>query len=140
MAISEIKELVTISNGRALILFTANKAMNQAFEILAPQLPYTCLRQGAGIEQEELAAQFMADPHSVLFATRSFFTGVDFQGDACSLVVIDKLVFDVPTDPIFAARCEAVERAGGKSFFDYSVPKMALTLQAGSRSPDPPPG
>jgi ATP-dependent DNA helicase DinG len=130
LAINEINELVTASDGRALLLFTSTKQMKLAYDALAGVLPYTCLVQGVG-SNKDLAAKFMDDTHSVLFATRSFFTGVDFQGSACSLVVIDRLVFDVPTDPIFAARCEAVERAGGKSFFDYSVPKMSLTLKQG---------
>jgi ATP-dependent DNA helicase DinG len=130
LAINEIKELVKASDGRALLLFTSNSAMKRAYDALSGEIEHTCLVQGSD-SNKVLAAKFMEDVHSVLFATRSFFTGVDFQGEACSLVVIDKLVFDVPTDPIFAARCEAVERAGGKSFFDYSIPKMALTLKQG---------
>lgn len=130
MAINEMRTLVRASNGRALLLFTSVAQMRTAYDALSGEIEHTCLMQGQGANKD-LAATFMSDVHSVLFATKSFFTGVDFQGEACSLVVIDKLVFDVPTDPIFAARCEAVDRAGGKAFFDYSIPKMALTLKQG---------
>lgn len=130
MAINEMKTLLKASNGRALLLFTSVSQMRAAYDAISPGADHRCLMQGQGANKD-LAATFMEDVHSILFATKSFFTGVDFQGEACSLVVIDKLVFDVPTDPIFAARCEAVDRAGGKSFFDYSIPKMALTLKQG---------
>jgi ATP-dependent DNA helicase DinG len=129
-SVAEIADLVKHSRGRALILFTSKSQMQRAYDALAPRLPYTCLVQGAQ-SNKELAAAFMSDESSVLFATKSFFTGVNFRGSACSLVVIDKLTFDVPTTPVFAARCEAVERAGGNAFSGYSVPKMALVLKQG---------
>ena len=131
-SIEEMERLVLASNGRALLLFTGIKQMNAAFDALSARLPYACFKQGQA-PNAELAADFMADVHSVLFATRSFFTGVDFQGEACSLVVIDKLVFDVPTDPIVSARCDLIDSRHGarQSFGLYSIPKMSLTLAQG---------
>jgi len=78
-----------------------------------------------------LAAEFAADTHSVLFATRSFFTGVDFQGNTLGLVVIDKLPFPIPTDPMVEARTEAIEAKGGNAFMSMTIPEMALTLAQG---------
>jgi ATP-dependent DNA helicase DinG len=130
MSISEIDKLVRASDGRALLLFTSNKQMRSAYEVLSSRLPYTCFIQGSE-SNKVLAGKFMEDTHSVLFATKSFFTGVDFQGSACSLVVMDKLPFAVPTDPVFQARCEAIEARGGNTFNDYTIPMMTLILQQG---------
>jgi ATP-dependent DNA helicase DinG len=132
-AVNEIRSLVTASEGRALVLFTSIKAMRAAYDALAEILPFTCLMQGQA-PNKILAAQFAADTHSVLFATRSFMTGVDFQGEACSLVIIDKLPFPVPTEPLFEAEAEWLERRGGNSFNDLSVPMMSLVMsQAAGR-------
>jgi ATP-dependent DNA helicase DinG len=130
MSIAEIGDLINASDGRALVLFTSTKQMKAAYDHLSPRLPYTCLVQGNGTNKE-LARIFTEDEHSVLFATRSFFTGVDFQSSTCSLVVIDKLPFAVPTDPIVEARCELIEKRGGNTFSDYTVPMMTLVLQQG---------
>jgi ATP-dependent DNA helicase DinG len=131
LAIQQIADLVKASNGRALLLFTSTAMMRDAFAMLEARLPYTCLMQGRGKTNKELAAEFAADTHSVLFATRSFFTGVDFQGEACSLVVMDKLPFPVPTEPVTEARCEAIDARGGSSFGEYTIPVMSLVLQQG---------
>jgi ATP-dependent DNA helicase DinG len=132
-AINEIRSLVTASDGRALVLFTSTRAMRNAYEALEGILPYTCLMQGEA-PNKVLAARFAADTHSVLFATRSFMTGVDFQGEACSLVIVDKLPFPVPTEPLFEAEAEWLERRGGNAFNGLSVPMMSLVLsQAAGR-------
>jgi ATP-dependent DNA helicase DinG len=128
MAISEMGELVRASNGRALLLFTSYTAMKNAYGMLAPRLPYTCLMQGQ-MPNKALAEAFMADTHSVLFGTRSFMTGVDFQGEACSLVVVDKLPFPVPTEPLTEARCNLIKAEGGSDFSEYTVPVMTLVLK-----------
>jgi ATP-dependent DNA helicase DinG len=131
--INEIRSLLSASNGRALVLFTSIKAMRNAYDALADLLPYTCLMQGQA-PNKVLAAQFAADTHSVLFATRSFMTGVDFQGETLSLVIIDKLPFPVPTEPLFEAEAEWLERRGGNSFNDLSIPMMSLVMsQAAGR-------
>lgn len=123
-----MRELVQAAGGRALLLFTSNSAMKKAHDILAPQLSFDCKKQG-DLPNEVLTRWFREEETSVLFATRSFFTGIDIQGDALSLVIIDKLPFPVPTEPVFEARCEAVERRGGHSFMEMSVPLMTLVLQ-----------
>ena len=128
MSIAEIGDLINASDGRALVLFTSTKQMRAAYDHLSPRLPYTCLVQGNGTNKE-LARIFTEDEHSVLFATKSFMTGVDFQGSTCSLVVIDKLPFAVPTDPIVEARCELIEKRGGNTFAEFQVPMMTLVLQ-----------
>lgn len=129
-AVDEIEALVRASDGRALLLFTSTRQMQRTYDTIAKRLPYTCLIQGER-PNKALAAEFMADTHSVLFATRSFFTGVDFQGEACSLVVIDKLPFPVPTEPVTEARCEAIKARGGNDFTDFVIPTMSLVLKQG---------
>lgn len=126
-AINEIRSLLQASEGRALVLFTSHRAMKDAYDALADLLPYTVLMQGQR-PNKVLAAEFKSDTHSVLFATRSFMTGVDFQGETCSMVIVDKLPFPVPTEPLFAAESEWIERRGGNSFSDLSVPMMSLVI------------
>lgn len=123
-------ELVRASDGRALLLFTSYREMAGAYDAIADRLPYMTLRQGLA-SNRELAETFAGEESSVLFATRSFFTGVDFQGTTCSLVCIDKLPFPVPTDPIVEARQEEIERKGGNAFSGYAIPEMTLPLKQG---------
>jgi len=87
---------------------------------------------GEQYSNKQLARMFAEDTHSVLFAMKTFFTGVDFKGDACRAVIIDKLPFPVPSEPIFAARCLAEEKAGRSPFYTLSIPMMSLVLNQGT--------
>jgi len=127
-------QLIDMAEGGALLLFTSRAAMKESYENLSESLEnrgLTTLMQGDGRTNKELARVFKEDEHSVLFALKSFFVGVDIPGNACRLVIIDKMPFPVPTDPIFAARSLAEERAGRRPFATLSIPMMTLTLEQG---------
>jgi ATP-dependent DNA helicase DinG len=129
--IEEIAKLVTASDGRALVLFTSTARLRVAYEALKDRLPYTCFAQGDA-PNKVLVERFKEDTHSVLFATRSFFTGIDIQGEALSLVILDKLPFPVPSEPVFSAKAELLDaRRNGSSFFDLSLPAATITLLQG---------
>jgi ATP-dependent DNA helicase DinG len=127
-------ELVRASDGRALLLFTSKAGLESAHRALKPvieQMGHRVLKQ-YDAPTRMLAEQFKADEHSVLFATKSFFTGMDIQGDALRLLVVDKLPFPVPS-VLFKAQCDAIDaRAGGSfnqgSFMTRQVPEMQITL------------
>lgn len=129
-------ELVEAAGGGALLLFTSRASMQSTYAALKPTLArkgFNTFMQGQDGNNKEIAAAFQADEHSVLFALKSFFTGVDFAGETCRLVVIDKMPFAVPTDVMFNARCAAYDRAAGRSasFGGMSIPAMTLTLLQG---------
>jgi ATP-dependent DNA helicase DinG len=123
-------EILQISQGRALVLFTSFKAMDMIAEFLEPRLSYPVLVQGRASRQA-LLASFKATTDSVLLAVASFWEGVDVPGDSLSCVIIDKLPFEVPSDPVIQARIQAITDGGGKPFFDFQVPRAILTLRQG---------
>ncbi len=125
-----MKRLVELCDGRAFLLFTSYRNMNEALRILGPQLTQPLLVQGERSRNALLEA-FREDPRSVLFATSSFWEGVDVQGEALSLVVIDKLPFASPGDPVLKARIQHLEAKGGQGFRDFQVPAAAIALKQG---------
>ncbi|MGA3126772.1 MAG: ATP-dependent DNA helicase [Candidatus Korobacteraceae bacterium] len=129
-ATMRIRQLLEITRGRAFCLFTSLAQMQQVHDALLGQLPYPMLLQGSA-PKTALIEQFRNTPNAVLFATASFWQGVDVQGEQLSAVIIDKIPFAVPSDPIVQARSRAIDEDGGNSFFDYSVPAAVITLKQG---------
>ena len=128
-----ILKTVEITEGRALILFTSYSLLDNLYKRLEPQitqLGYTCLKQGMD-NRHSLLETFKKDKTSVLFATDSFWEGIDVKGDALECVILTRLPFKVPTEPIIEARAEAIERAGGDAFYNYSVPMAVIKFKQG---------
>ncbi len=126
---NELRKLLPITSGRAFALFTSLRNMRAVHERLKNELPYQVLIQGEKSKAALLRA-FRERP-SVLFASQSFWEGVDVQGEALSLVVIDKLPFASPGEPLVAARIERLRAQGGQPFLEYQVPQAALALKQG---------
>jgi len=125
-----IQRVLEISRGRAFCLFTSYGQMRDLYERLLPVLDFPILLHGTA-PRKALLEQFRETPNAVLFGTSSFWQGVDVQGEALSCVIIDRLPFAVPSDPVVSARMKAIEEEGGKPFFDYQVPAAVLTLKQG---------
>lgn len=128
-----ILKTIEISRGRALVLYTSYSLLDNLYKKLEPkitQLGYTCLRQGMD-NRYNLLKTFREDKTSVLFATDSFWEGIDVKGDALECVILTRLPFKVPTEPIIEARAEAIEKAGGDAFYDYSVPMAVIKFKQG---------
>jgi ATP-dependent DNA helicase DinG len=130
-AVEEIKRVLEASRGRAFVLFTSYQQMMAAYEIVSRDLPWPCLVQSRTAGKSRLLEEFKITPHAVLFATSSFWQGVDVKGEALSAVIIDKLPFQVPSDPLVSARMARVEREGGSAFSDYQLPHAILRLKQG---------
>ena len=125
----EIERLIEISRGRALCLFTSWSGLQRTHQELVDS-PWPLRAQGEA-PRDALLEWFKTTPNSVLLATRSFWEGVDIAGEALSLVVMDKLPFPAPQDPLHRARMERIEAEEGNSFADYTLPLMTLTLKQG---------
>lgn len=126
----EIERLVEITQGRAFVLFTSYRNMRYAHGLLARKWRWKTYMQGE-MSRGRLLEEFRKNRHSVLFATASFWEGVDVPGDALSLVIIDKLPFSNPSDPLISARARHVESSGGNAFRDYTVPQAIIQLKQG---------
>jgi len=125
-----VRRLLEISRGRAFVLFTSYAQMNDIYERLLGQLDFPMLKQGDA-PKSALLEEFRITPHAVLFGTSSFWQGVDVQGEQLSCVIIDRLPFAVPSDPVVAARVKAIDAGGGNAFFEYQVPGAVITLKQG---------
>jgi ATP-dependent DNA helicase DinG len=129
-AAAEIVSLLGESSGRALVLTSSYRALDVYRELVRGRVPFEVLVQGES-PRERLLERFRCEVDSVLLATATFWQGVDVPGESLSLLVIDKLPFSAPGDPLHEARCEAVEAAGGDWFRDFALPTAMLQLRQG---------
>ena len=130
LAAREVLAILRHSRGRAFVLFTSYQQMQAIHERVSFSLEYPTLLQGTA-PRSVLLEQFRTTPNCVLFATSSFWQGVDVPGEQLSCVIIDKLPFAVPSDPVVAARIRSIQDEGGNAFFDYQVPQAAIALKQG---------
>jgi ATP-dependent DNA helicase DinG len=129
-AADRIRKLLEITRGRAFVLFTSYAQMNDVYQRLLGELDFPMLLQGDA-PKSALLEEFRLTPNAVLFATSSFWQGVDVQGEQLSCVIIDRLPFAVPSDPVVAARVKSIDAEGGNAFFQYQVPAAVITLKQG---------
>lgn len=123
-------KLLAFSEGRAFVLFTSHRSLSRAADLLADRLDYPLLVQGQA-PRSELLGRFRRTGHAVLLGTTSFWEGVDVKGQALSLVIIEKLPFASPADPVLKARLTHLSEQGGNPFMDYQLPQAAITLKQG---------
>ncbi len=129
-AVDEIRALLPITRGRAFLLFTSYAHLQRVHEALAADARWNLFVQGEG-PRAALVESFKVTANAVLLGTTSFWHGVDVPGEALSLVVVDKLPFDVPSDPLVSARIEEIRREGGDPFREYQTPLAVLELKQG---------
>jgi ATP-dependent DNA helicase DinG len=129
-AVKRIRQMLDITRGRAFCLFTSYVQMREIYERLLMEVGYPLLLQGTA-PKKALLEEFRITPNAVLLGTSSFWQGVDVQGEALSCVIVDRLPFAVPSDPVVQARMRAIEETGGKPFFEYQVPSAVITLKQG---------
>ena len=126
----EILKVLNYSEGKALVLFTNNSHMKYCYDYVSMRVKHRCLLQGQA-SKPVLIEQFKDDIHSSLFATRTFFSGVDIPGEALSCLVLTKAPFEVPTDPMFKAKSDKIDEDGGDSFRMLSMPTMLFQVRQG---------
>ncbi|HSU18138.1 MAG TPA: helicase C-terminal domain-containing protein [Acidobacteriaceae bacterium] len=129
-AAEKIRRVLEITRGRAFCLFTSYSQMRELHDRLLCELPYPLLLHGTA-PRHVLLQQFRSTPNAVLFGTSSFWQGIDVQGEQLSCVIVDKLPFAVPSDPIMKARTDAIIAAGGNAFNDLQVPQAVIALKQG---------
>jgi ATP-dependent DNA helicase DinG len=129
-AAKEIARLLEISRGRAFCLFTSYSQMRDLHERVSARVKFPMLLQGTA-PRSTLLERFRTTPNAVLFATASFWQGVDVPGTQLSCVIIDRLPFAVPSDPIVAARVRALQEDGRNPFAEFQVPEAVLALKQG---------
>jgi ATP-dependent DNA helicase DinG len=129
-AAAEICDILRMTQGRALVLFTSLDAMETTHRLVEGRVPFPLMVQGQA-PRTELLDRFRADVASVLFATRSFWQGVDVVGEALSCVIVHKLPFGFPGDPVLEARLEYIQEQGRDPFWDYQVPSAIIALRQG---------
>jgi ATP-dependent DNA helicase DinG len=129
-AADEVTRILGHSRGRAFVLFTSYQQMRLVYDAVSFEIEYPTLLQGTA-PRSALLDRFRSTPNCVLFATASFWQGVDVPGEQLSCVIIDKLPFAAPNDPVVNARIESIRKAGGNPFYDYQIPQAAIALKQG---------
>lgn len=129
--VAKALSVINIVGGRTFFLFTSHNALREAHSILRERTDYNLLVQGE-LPRTELLQQFRCTEAAVLLGTSSFWQGVDVRGQALSCVIIDKLPFESPSDPVLRARLEAIEASGGRPFVDYQLPHAVIALKQGA--------
>jgi len=129
-AAKEIIKILKITKGRALVLFTNLQTMKEIYDKVVSKIPFNVIIQGEQ-SSPKLLEIFKSDIHSVLFATATFWEGIDIPGEALSCVIIDRLPFAVPDDPLIKARIEFIRKMGKNPFWSYQVPQAIISLKQG---------
>jgi len=132
--IAKIKHYLKLTHGKAFVLFTSYKMMDEVYDAVAPDLEdmgISTFKQGGELSRTDMLQAFREDTDSVLFGTSSFWEGVDVRGEALSNVIITRLPFEVPTHPVMEARVKQIKESGGNEFFEFSLPEAILRLKQG---------
>ena len=132
--IQQIKHYLKLTHGKAFVLFTSYKMMDEVYEAVAldlNEMGIDTFKQGGELSRTDMLQAFREDTDSVLFGTSSFWEGVDVRGEALSNVIITRLPFEVPTHPVMEARVKQIKESGGNEFFEFSLPEAILRLKQG---------